>query len=417
MKINVKPGFRSGMIAVPASKSDTQRALICAGIAEGVSIISNIGCCDDEQAVLQIIKDLGAEVQFIDQKTLQIKGVTTLPNNLQLNVGESGLATRLIIGLLSCYGGRFTITGKGTLLKRPLSIYADFFQNSGVLFNSSANFLPVELEGKLERENLLVDGSESSQYISGILLGLPFLSPSTCLKVINLASKPYVEMTLKTLKAFGIEIENDDFTSFKWIKPTTYKATNYTIESDWSAASCWLVAAALGADIQLKGLSMVSKQADIQILRALEQANCFILNSDESIFVDGSNRTTFEFDATDCPDLFPALTTLAAFTEGISKIKGVNRLTTKESSRGEVLQAEYSKLGVHIELQDDCMLIHGQSKVNGGEVSAHHDHRIAMCFAIAGMFASETITIEHAEAVSKSYPEFWEHFEKLTLKM
>jgi 3-phosphoshikimate 1-carboxyvinyltransferase len=414
MKINVKPGFRSGIIAVPASKSDTQRALICAGIAEGVSIISNVGCSDDEQAVLQIIQDLGAEVQFIDQKTLQVKGITTLPNNLQLNVGESGLATRLIIGLLGCYGGRFTITGKGTLLKRPLSIYADFFQNSGVLFNSSANFLPVELEGKLERENLLVDGSESSQYISGILLGLPFLSPSTCLTVINLASKPYVEMTLATLNAFGITIDNNDFKTFQWRQTSSYKATNYTIESDWSAASCWLVAAALGADIHLKGLSMVSKQADIQILRALEQANCFILNYDESIFVDGSNRTTFEFDATDCPDLFPALTTLAAFSVGVSKIKGVNRLIKKESSRGEVLQAEYSKLGVNIELQDDWMLIHGKSKVSGGEVSAHHDHRIAMCFAIAGMFASDPITIEYAEAVSKSYPEFWEHLEKLS---
>ena len=298
-----------------------------------------------------------------------------------------------------------------------MSIYADFFQNSGVLFNSSANFLPVELEGKLERENLLVDGSESSQYISGILLGLPFLSPSTCLKVINLASKPYVEMTLKTLKAFGIEIENDDFKSFKWIKPTTYKATNYTIESDWSAASCWLVAAALGADIQLKGLSMVSKQADIQILRALEQANCKMLSMEECIEIDGSTRVPFEFDATDCPDLFPALATLAAFTAGVSTIKGVNRLATKESSRGEVLRSEFAQLGINIELQNNYMLIHGKSKVNGGTVSSHHDHRIAMCFAIAGMFASEIITIEHAEAVSKSYPEFWEHFEKLTLKM
>jgi 3-phosphoshikimate 1-carboxyvinyltransferase len=414
MKINVKPGFRSGIIAVPASKSDTQRALICAGIAEGVSIISNVGCSDDEQAVLQIIQDLGAEVQFIDQKTLQVKGITTLPNNLQLNVGESGLATRLIIGLLSCYGGRFTITGKGTLLKRPLSIYADFFQNSGVIFTSSSNFLPVEIEGKLQRENLQVDGSESSQYISGILLGLPFLSPSTCLTVINLASKPYVEMTLATLNAFGITIDNNDFKTFQWRQTSSYKATNYTIESDWSAASCWLVAAALGADIHLKGLSLNSKQADIQVLKALENANCFILNSDESIRIDGSNRTTFEFDATDCPDLFPALTTLAAFSVGVSKIKGVNRLIKKESSRGEVLQAEYSKLGVNIELQDDWMLIHGKSKVSGGEVSAHHDHRIAMCFAIAGMFASDPITIEYAEAVSKSYPEFWEHLEKLS---
>lgn len=414
MKIDVKPGFRSGIIAVPASKSDTQRALICAGIADGVSIISNVGCSDDEQAVLQIIQDLGAEVQFIDQKTLQVKGITILPNNLQLNVGESGLATRLIIGLLSCYGGRFTISGKGTLLKRPLSIYADFFQNSGVIFTSSSNFLPVEIEGKLQRENLLVDGSESSQYISGILLGLPFLSPSTCLTVINLASKPYVEMTLATLSAFGVTIDNNDFKTFQWRETSSYKATNYTIESDWSAASCWLVAAALGADIHLKGLSLNSKQADIQVLKALENANCFIFNSDESICIDGSNRTTFEFDATDCPDLFPALTTLAAFSVGVSKIKGVNRLIKKESSRGEVLQAEYSKLGVNIELQDDWMLIHGKSKVSGGEVSAHHDHRIAMCFAIAGMFASDPITIEHAEAVSKSYPEFWEHLEKLS---
>lgn len=416
MKIEIQPGKRFGSILVPTSKSDAQRALIAAALSNGISTIKNSGKSDDERAVIQALKTLGVSVNQINTTTLQIEGLT-FPKKAAVSVGESGLAARLMIGVLSCIGGEFEVYGTGTLLKRPLSLYRSFFANSGVDFQSNDDFLPIHLTGKVNLENLVFDGSQSSQYISGFLMGLPFLSESTSLIVENLVSKPYVDMTLSTMRAFGVVIENHDYKKFKLNNKSSYKATEYTIESDWSAASCWLVAAALGADVQLKGLSMVSKQADIQILRALEQANCKLLSSEECIEIDGSTRVSFEFDATDCPDLFPALATLAAFTAGVSTIKGVSRLATKESSRGEVLQAEYTKLGVHIEIQDDWMLIHGQSKVNGGEVSSHHDHRIAMCFAIAGMFASETITIEHAEAVSKSYPEFWEHFEKLTLKM
>ena len=165
----------------------------------------------------------------------------------------------------------------------------------------------------------------------------------------------------------------------------------------------------------IKGLSTDSLQADKKILEALAIANCTLINFENGFKVDGENRKPFHFDATHCPDLFPALTTLAALTPGISRIEGIHRLATKESNRGEALQQEFQKLGIKIEFQADKMVIHGQSAIAGGSVISHHDHRIAMCLGIAGLFANSPVIIENAEVVAKSYPNFWNELKELSL--
>ena len=180
------------------------------------------------------------------------------------------------------------------------------------------------------------------------------------------------------------------------------------MEGDWSSASYWLVASALGQDIQVNGLTLESLQADKAILEAFESANCTVVQSENGVQIHGNERKTFVFDATHCPDLFPALATLASLTSGISMIKGVHRLQNKESNRGIVLQTEFKKLGVQIDLDADVMCIHGQSSISGGTIDAHNDHRIAMCFGVLGMFTTTPIIIDGAEAVIKSYPRFWE---------
>jgi 3-phosphoshikimate 1-carboxyvinyltransferase len=411
----IHPSILKGEILIPPSKSDSQRAILCAGLANGKSILKNCGESDDELNMLKTIADLGAKVQRIDSNSIEINGIHTFPKSKTIQVGESGLGLRLLTSICAAHHGEFMLGGSGTLLKRPMNFFDITFPKLHVDFSSNNGFLPFKINGPMIATSLTVDGSQSSQYISGLLMAFPFLDGTTYLKVENLKSIPYLEMTLKTLKAFGITIENQNFEEFIIFGNQHYLPTEYIIESDWSSASYWIIAAALGADILIKGLSMSSLQADTKILEALATANCTLINFEKGFKVGGENRTPFHFNATHCPDLFPALTTLAALTPGISIIEGVHRLSSKESNRGEALQQEFHKLGIKIEFQEDKMVIHGQSSIAGGSVISHHDHRIAMCLGIAGLFANSPVIIQDAEVVAKSYPNFWNDLKELSL--
>lgn len=399
----------SGTIHIPASKSDAQRAILCAGLAFGTSLLHNVGDSDDEKAMLSTLRKFGARIQYRENGVLEIRGIGSLMFNSidQLNAGESGLGVRLLTALASTSNMAITITGGGSLLQRDLSFFDTYFPQMGVEIASNNGKLPIEVKGPLLGGNYTVDGSESSQYISGLLMALPFAEDNSILRVENLKSKSYVDMTIKTMEAFGImtQREGDEFT----IKGNqNYSAADYLIDGDWSSASCWLVASALGCEVTVSGLSMSSLQADKELLEVLTSSNCKIHQSEKGISVDGSERQPFDVDLTDCPDLFPAVTLFASLTNGVSKIKGVDRLANKESNRGLTLQSEFAKLGCKIELIEDEMIIYGGSFLKGGNVSSHHDHRIAMCLAIAGIFSNTEIEIENAEAVSKSYPRFWQ---------
>lgn len=402
------PGKYSGIIEIPASKSDVQRALLCAGLSTGKSELKNVGKSSDELCMLETIKQLGAIVQQLENGNLAIEGFTHFPKKGTIQLGESGLGTRLLTSICTAHPGSFDLIGHGSLTSRPMHFFTNHFPKMGVKLTTTNGCIPLNVEGPIISGNYTVDGSESSQYISGLMMALPLISGNTHLKVENLKSGAYLEMTLNTLQQFGIKIENDSLKEFKIQGNQQYKATDYTCEGDWSSASYWLVAAALGQKISISGLSMKSLQADKALLNALLNANCSLKNEDGLISISGKNRSVLDFDANNCPDLFPALVTYAAFTPGISKIKGVYRLKNKESNRGLVLQKEFSKIGVLIEISDDEMLIHGQKSVIGGTINSNNDHRIAMCFGIAGMFSKSPIIIEESESVSKSYPRFWE---------
>jgi 3-phosphoshikimate 1-carboxyvinyltransferase len=233
------------------------------------------------------------------------------------------------------------------------------------------------------------------------------------LKVRNLVSRPYIEMTLNTLKVFGVEIEEIEKDCFR-INGKKLTSCEYKIEADWSSASYWLVAAALGQNLIIQNLNLTSLQADKTLLLALEKANCQVIYSERGIQIDGTNRKAFDFDATDCPDLFPALVVLAAGIDGLTKISGIHRLEHKESNRALTLQSEFGKLGLKIELIANEMWIHGTGKLSGGKVDSHNDHRIAMSLGIASCITDVAIEIHGAEAVGKSYPSFWEVLESIS---
>lgn len=403
----VQPGNYSRTIQIPASKSDGQRALLAAALSKGTSYIHHLGKSKDELAMLQCIEQLGAVINW-NNDVLEVEGLSTFPSEIALNCGESGLTSRLLIAVCAMYPGNFSISGEGSLLQRSMDFYVDLFHEQQLTFTfSENNTLPLHVRGGIQAGEIVVDGSQSSQYISGLLMGLPLLASDSILVVENGVSLPYIQMTLNTLTSFGIAI-NQVENSYYIQGNQTYQPTSYRVEGDWSSASYWLVASALGQNIKVNGLTLESLQADKAILEAFESANCTVVQSENGFQIHGDERTAFAFDATHCPDLFPALAVFAALTPGISTIKGVHRLQNKESNRGKVLQTEFEKLGVRIDLNDDVMNIHGQSSISGGTIDAHNDHRIAMCFGVLGMFTTTPIIIDGSEAVIKSYPSFWE---------
>jgi 3-phosphoshikimate 1-carboxyvinyltransferase len=413
MQFQVLPKIVKGKIVVPASKSDAQRAIIAASLANGKSKISNCGTSEDVLHVLKACELLGAKVESIGSDSYIISGGKHV-NVTELNVGESGLAIRLLTPIVATQNQKTFLNGKGSLLKRPLLYFDENLPKMNVEVKSTNGFLPIEVQGPLKGGTYTVDGSQSSQYVSGLLMALPLVDDASDLSVEELASKPYVQMTLNTLEKFGIRIENDNFNRFLIAGKQQYIPCDYQVEGDWSAASYWLVAAALGAEITISGLSMASLQADKKMLDALIVAGCNLRFSTDGISVKGNEKKAFQFDATHCPDLFPALVSFAAFCPGVSVISGVKRLKNKESDRGIALKTEFEKLGVLIELREDEMYIHGGNSIEGGDVFSHNDHRLAMCLSIVGLFSKNGVTIENAEAVAKSYPDFWKDLELLS---
>jgi 3-phosphoshikimate 1-carboxyvinyltransferase len=412
MNYQVLPTILKGKIVVPASKSDAQRAIIAASLAIGTSTVGNCGMSEDVKHVLKVVEQLGAKIEIVEANSYGISG-GKWDNSNELNVGESGLAIRLLTPIVSTQKHKISLSGKGSLLKRSLHFFDENLPKMNVEVKSTNGFLPIEVQGPLKGGTYTVDGSQSSQYISGLLMALPLLNEPSELCVDNLASKPYVQMTLNTLENFGIQIQHDNFERFLIAGKQEYIPCFYQVEGDWSAASYWLVAAALGAEITISGLSMTSLQADKKMLDALIVAGCNLHFSSDGISVKGNEKKAFQFDATHCPDLFPALVSFAAFCPGVSVISGVKRLKNKESDRGLSLKREFEKLGVLIELVDDEMRIHGVNSIDGNTVYSHNDHRIAMCLAIVGLFSRNGVMIENAEAVVKSYPDFWKDFESV----
>lgn len=396
----------SGTVQVPASKSDGQRALLAATLADGASILMNVGQSKDELAMRNSCLAIGARFSEITAG-LQVIGAQNFPSKLHLNCGESGLGLRLLASVCAAHDGDYELNGEGSLLLRDHHFFTTHFQDRMRFCTLEEGRLPLRLAGPLKGENMEVDGSASSQYISGLLMALPLLKENSILKVDQLNSRPYVDMTIATLKAFGIRIEEMEKDCFSVAGEQSYRACEYTVEGDWSAGSYWLAAAILGHSIRIAGLQAHSLQADRALLEAIELAGGEIVWKDGLLTVHVLALRTFQFNAQHCPDLFPALVTIAAFCPGRSVISGVHRLANKESNRALSLQEEFGKLGVRIELHGDEMYIFGGNPLKSTRVSSHNDHRIAMCLAIAATRIPGGLEIEGAEAVAKSYPEFW----------
>ena len=411
MKRTVYPSDIKGELNAPASKSYAQRAIAAALLADGISEIHHMDLCDDTAAALEVARRMGARVYFNDRYYVIEGGLN--PHSNTLDIGESGLATRLFTPIAALCAHPMIITGHGSILKRPISSMEKPLQGLGVTFTSNKGHLPIDIHGPLRGGEITVDGSQGSQFLTGLLTALPKAKNDSIIHVRALTSKPYIDMTIEVLDAFGVEVSHEDYELFYVKGGQSYTPGVYNVEGDWSGASCLLVAGAVAGEITVNNLNPNSLQADQALVYALERAGAMISSDGNTYHVKKKNLQAFEFDATDCPDLFPALVALAANCEGRSIFKGTKRLTHKESDRAHTLAVEFGKLGIHVDIsEEDTMIVDG-GRIQGGEVNSHNDHRIAMAMAVAGLTASAPVVIEESEAVSKSYSHFWEDFSKI----
>jgi 3-phosphoshikimate 1-carboxyvinyltransferase len=365
---------------------------------------------------LDVIQKLGARVVENEDGSITIHSLGVDPVEEEINCGESGLGIRMFTPIAALSNRHITINGTGSLSTRPMDFFDEIFPKLNINIRSREGKLPLQIQGPLVPSDIEVDGSLSSQFLTGLLMayGASVTKPVS-IKVNNLKSKPYIDLTLKVMESFGRKVTHSNYEVFH-LEPQekNYEPQVYTVEGDWSGAAFLLVAGAIAGKITVKGLDLLSTQADREVMRALKDCECDLTVGPNAINVGPpTDLKAFNFDATDCPDLFPPLVALAAYCNGTSTIKGVSRLAHKESNRGLTLQEEFGKMGTKITLQDDLMLIEGGSELFGTTVHSRHDHRIAMACAVAALQADDEVTIEDAEAINKSYPDFYSHLQKL----
>lgn len=461
---DIDNGPGAAEIQMPSSKSFAQRAIIAAALAEGTTTLNGYSPCGDNESAISVARALGAEVTVglaykegkvvKDSSTLTIKGrgaAALVPETI--NAGESGLLARLMIPLMAVLGdGNATVSGEGTLTRRPLKGARDIMGAFGVRLETisgtgqesfSEVHVPLTISGKLEGGKVTVSGSGGSQLISGLLMALPLLQEDTVIRLTEPKSIPYLFITMDVLKAFGVKIWCDmeggpEFAeSQDWNDCTeivlhikggqSYKATDMDIEGDWSSAANFLVAGAIFGKVNVSGLDTKSLQADLSIMDILMEAGASLsqMGDDDPrgvIHVQKAPLNAFDVDANNCPDLFPIVAILAAFCQGTSRIAGVGRLANKESDRGKSILSMLVQLGVKARISGDKMIIEGHSLaqrcltghlLKGGNYTSSHDHRMVMALKVAELGADGPIVIDDIECVSKSFPTFMELFGKL----
>ena len=417
----IQPTYLSGKLFVQGSKSHFIRVGLCSLFNHSEElIISNISKCDDDLAVIELLKSLGMNLIWEDNSLI----ISGSPKNIlgEINAQESGLLARMLFSVYSHFSHQYKITGTGTLLNRKMLSEEISLKSIGLSAKSQNDYLPMNISGTIKSGKggeYFLNGSSGSQFLSGSLLAFSQLNEKnhqSILHVENLKSKPYIDLTIKTLSEFGAEIKNYDYKKFIINSNQKLYLDKIEIESDWSSASFFIVAAIISGDLELLGLDFNSTQADRQILKVLKKAEIHYKIEKNILHIWKQNYNGFRFNAQDCPDLIPILTVLALRADGSSKISGANRLKNKESKRADVLIKEFAKLGVEIELSGDDFLIHPQN-ISSGKIDSHSDHRIAMTFSIAGLLTKSGIEIENPKCVSKSYPNFYKDFDSLKTQM
>ncbi len=418
------PQSLHGSVLVPSSKSMGHRMCICAGLSGNDCIVDNIAVSKDIEATNRCLTGLGVTVTKVYS---EYKGRTAFQfhwnhrfslGQVAVDCGESGSTLRFFIPLGALCNRSFTFKGQGKLVSRPLQPYYDIFDKQELRYCTAENgCLPLTVNGRLKPGAYVLPGNVSSQFVSGLLFALPLLDGDSTLKILPpLESASYIELTLSSLRRFGIDIKRKDLFHYKIPGKQTYRAPSgrVQVEGDWSQAAFWLVAGAIGSreGLRCNGLNEASLQGDKAVLEILRNMGADIRIDKDAVTILPSGLRGCEIDAADCPDLVPVLSVAAAVAEGTTHIINAGRLRIKECDRLAAMHSELVKLGADITEEPGGLLIKGKPEglKGGAVVDAWNDHRIAMSMAVAALACKEPVTLTGGESVSKSYPEFWNDY-------
>ncbi|MCT4564419.1 MAG: 3-phosphoshikimate 1-carboxyvinyltransferase [Maledivibacter sp.] len=419
--VKIYPTELKGEIKIPPSKSLSHRAIICAGLSNGVSDIDNLIFSQDIKATLQGMKGLGTRIECIEIESHEDTYYVTLRGNpsvkapeSNIDCKESGSTLRFLIPFAGLVGDAVTFTGEGKLVERPLDTYYRIFDEQSIGYSNDDGRLPLRVKGVLKPGSFKVEGNISSQFITGLMFVLPLLDgDSKIIITTELESKGYVDLTIDILNQFGIKIENRDYKEFYIKGNQKYISRDYRVEGDFSQAAFWIVAGILGNSIKCRDLRIDSLQGDRAILEIVQRMGGNLQINEAFITINGSETKGTVIDASQCPDIVPVLAVLGALSNGTTRIINAERLRIKESDRLRAIATELNKLGADVKELEDGLIIEGKENLRGGTVDSWNDHRIAMSLAIASIKCTEPVIITGSDAVKKSYPDFWKDFMSL----
>lgn len=413
MKRVIMPRNLSGSLRLPPSKSLSHRAIIAASIANGVSKIDNVMYSDDIIATLDIMEEFGAKIQR-GKDTLIIEGTQNfkLPNR-PLDCKESGSTLRFLIPFGLMVDGECEFVGRGKLVTRPIETYIEILKKQNIDYEYSGK-LPLKLNGKIKADEFIVPGNISSQFITGLLFVLPMLEKDS--KIIiqgKLESKGYIDLTIDMLSLYGVTIDHDNYEEFYIKGNQTYQSRDYCIEGDYSQLAFWIVAGTIGERIEIDNIRENSLQGDKKVIDIVQSMGGNLRFEGDRLIVEPAHTKGVTIDASQCPDIIPVLCVLGALSDGETRIINGDRLRIKESDRIKATIDIIEKLGGFAVETSDGMIIKGNSKFHGCELDSWNDHRIAMAGAIGGIRARGKVSISRSGAINKSYPSFFQDYEKL----
>lgn len=410
--VQVYPGNLQGTVTIPPSKSDAHRAVICAALSRGVSKIAPIELSEDITATLRAVETLGVSVR-LEENVLTVDGSALgTARSRELDCGESGSTLRFFIPIAAALGLPVRFTGRGRLPQRPLGTYLECLPPAGVNCQSTGG-LPFSIHGKLRSGRFAVAGNVSSQFITGLLLALPLTGEdSEIVLTTPLQSAGYVEMTIRTMAAFGVTVEKT-MAGYRIAGGQRYQPQNYAVESDWSQAGFYLAAGALGSRLALHGLRRDSIQGDRTAEAVFSAFGAQLEWQGKALIVSPGVLRGIAVDASQIPDLVPPIAAAAALAEGESKITGAGRLRLKESDRLAAMASAINALGGSVQEGEDGLVIQGVSSLKGGRVSGCNDHRVVMAMAVAALRAGGPVVITDPHSIRKSYPSFFKEYNRL----
>jgi 3-phosphoshikimate 1-carboxyvinyltransferase len=415
VKLRIKPSKVSGMVSAPPSKSYTHRALILGSLAQGETVIENFLASNDTQYTINACRSLGVNIQS-DGKTVRIVGsggrFSVQPRQETIFVGNSGSTIRMVAPLAALARDRVVFDGDARLRQRPINDLLSVLKILGVQASSvnGDGYPPIEVQGgRLLGGEVVVSGMTSSQHISSLLMIAPYAKRNIKIKVVDgLHSKPYVDITIDAMRQFGIDVVDYNQKDFTVTSGQKYRGKRYEIEGDYSSAAYLFAMAAIGQrPITVGNLKANSVQGDRHFLDILSQMGCYVNYREGGVEVTRDKALTgLSLDMGDYPDIAPTLAIVAAFAKGKTEITNIGHLRYKETDRINNTATELRKMGIKVDVTESMMSIDG-GKPKGAVIETYNDHRMAMSFATAALFAEGDTIINGAEAVTKSYPAFF----------